>query len=783
MTCFHVLAGCSLLALSTAAQAQPVTPSGTAETPATQSEVTPTNDPTAAPETANTGTETDIVVTAQRRSQNLQDVPIAITVVNGDALNATAANNIRDIQNFAPSLTVTEGGGQTSFRVRGVGSQSFDTSIETSVGFVIDDVVQTLPRTSTNNLADIDRVEVLRGPQGTLFGRNTTAGLISITTRRPALGVTSYEGRVQVGSRDELQTYQIVNLPLGDTAALRLRGAVQKRSPIVRNLGPGRISDTSDSNLNAKLLFEPNDRLTLYAIGDYQRSKGDLSLSSVRRLGAGTLAPAAGTRFIANGLASRGIVPGTDNRLVNLSGDVFQRSESYSGQLTGSYDFGPATLTSVTAYRDVDITNLIDADSSSLPVLDQNRGTIKGRQFTQEVRLSNSNPARVEYVAGLFYYDRKLDTTQIQQGTLGFVPPTAPFLLSTLGGRQDARVNSKSYAGFADLTFKATDQLRLILGGRYTRDELDSVSRIVAVPGVCSTNVAFGGPCNVSPLPVSGERNGSEWSGRAGVQFDLNRDVMLYATASRGFKAAAVTVVSGNVFSIDPETVFALEAGVKGSFLNRRLGVSLAAFRSKFKDFQTEVFDPSIGAGGAFRTGNAGSLLAQGFEAELTAKPYRGLNLSAGLTYNDATFSNYFPPCYPGQTAALGCNRPGPTFDASGLRLPNAPKWVHTVTGAYETPISSSLKIFATANWSHRSSVFFGVGDPGTFQKGYGVLNLSAGIGDINDRARVSVFARNALDKRFVSRISPTFFDTGGYSQAWSDLSLRRVGAAIDWSF
>lgn len=739
------------------------------------------------PQNADAAASGDIIVTAQRRAQSLQDVPIAITVVTGSSLQTTAANSVNDIQNFTPSLSISTGGGLSSFKVRGVGSQNFDYGVEPSVGVVLDDVVQTLPRAPVlNTLADVDRIEILRGPQGTLFGKNTSAGLVSITTKKPQLGLRAYEGHVQYGSRNELQTYQIVNLPVTDTLAIRLRAGYQMRDPVVSNRGSGTIENTRDVTLNGKLYWEPTDRLSLYAIGDYQNSRGDGSgVASIRSLGIGTVAPAAGNTFIAVGQAAAGIVPGADSRSVNFSGNVYQHSETKGGQLTITYDLGPVQLTSVSAYRKLDYVNDGDVDQSPQVLFDTNVGTISARQITQELRFSNSTTGLVDYVAGLFYYDQKLRSTQDQRGTLGYIPQGSPFELSVLGGLSNIANRTKSYAVFGDATIKPVTGLRLIVGGRYTRDSLDAYNNVLPIANTCSLTILFGGPCTPVPLPspVLGDRlKQGNWSGRAGLQFDVTRDVMFYGTASRGYKAPAVTVVSGLVFNVNKETVFALEAGVKAELFERRLTANIAVFRSKFTDFQTEVFDPSVGLG-AFRTGNAGGLRAQGVEAELTARPFQGFNLSGGLTYNDAKFTDYQPPCYAGQSAAQGCNLPGPTFDAEGLRLQNAPRWTYQITGTYETEVADSFKMYGTANWSHRSSVLFGVGDPATFQSGYGVLNVSAGVGDLNDKVRISVFARNALNKRFTSLIYRTIFDVGGTSQVIPDQAVRRIGAALDWRF
>lgn len=750
--------------------------------------------PTAVPGGAtDPGAVADIVVTAQRRTENLRDVPIAISVVSGQALKQQSFTQLSDIQYLAPSVQYAPTPAAPVFQIRGIGTQTFDFAIDQSVGVALDDVVQTLPRVNPlNSLADVDRVEVLRGPQGTLLGKNTSAGLISITTKRPQLGVYSNEGHFQYGQNRALQAYDIVNVPISDTIAVRLRAGYQLSDNVYRNLGPGRIADNRDYNFNGKVLWEPTDRLSIYAIGDYQGSRGDPGEWSVRKVGVGNRSIFGLTPIVGPSLARLGITAGPDNRTVALSADNYQESTSYSGQLSVAYDLGGPTLTSVTAYRKVRFENTLEADQVPLPVLDNNSGRLSGRQFTQEVRLASPGRGLLQYVVGLYFYDQKVRDTSDQSGTLGLpltlgLPVRDPLTrFSTLGGQSNFAVDSKSYAAFGEATLRATSRLRLLLGGRWTQDDNRSSFFVSALPHVCQPTTLFytRGVCLATPLattPVGGRRKHGDWSGRAGIQYDLADRTMAYATVSRGYKAAAIATVSGQVFDIEPETVVSYEGGIKTQLLDHRLSVNLALFHSKFKNFQTQVFDPALAGGlGAFHPGNAGGLKTQGVEVEFTARPVAGLSLSGGAAFDAATFSSFTDASCP---IVFNCPATRPTFDATGDRLPNAPRWTYTVGGTYQTKVTQGLKGYATANWAYRSAVVFGIADENTRQAGYGLANLSVGIGDPEDHVRLSVFARNLFDKRFAGVIFPSFFDAGGYSQVLPDAAFRRIGAALDWHF
>ena len=775
-----LLVGCSLLAFEHQAVAQ--TAPATSQSEAGAATPAPTGASTVA-----SGPEVgDIVVTAQRRSQNLQKVPIAISVVSGDALRSNRFTDLSDVQYLAPSLIFTPAPQQNYFTIRGIGSQSFDYGVEQSVGFALDDVIQTLPRVQPlATLADVERVEVLRGPQGTLFGKNTTAGLVSITTKKPEIGIASNEGHLQYGSRNEVQAYDIVNVPLGDNLAARFRAAYQIRDSIYHNLANGDIADDRAYDLNGKLLWKPTDAFSVYLIGDYQGNRSDGGVFSTRAYGVGTFAPAVGNTFIQTSEIALGIVPSPTNREVALNKGAYDDAKTWSGQGTISYEFSGMTLTSVTAYKHLDYVGQLEVDSTPLTVFDNNIGTIDAHQFTQEVRLASPTGGALEYVIGGFFYQQKLRSTQRQSGGLGFLPNAAPVELAANGGLYNFATSNRSIAVFADGTLRPAPGLRLILGGRYTNDKVSGSIYTTALPGVCGLSLVFIGACQVQtfPTPTVGSRDThGDYSGRAGLQYDLTNRIMAYAAVSRGYKAAAISTSTGLAYIVRPETVVAEEVGIKAQFLDGRLTTNLAVFHEKFRNFQAQVFDPNVPPAGSFRTGNAGGLRTQGVELDLTARPVAGLALTGGVTYDDAKFTSFFAQCYPGQTAAQGCTLPNSTFDASGSRLINAPKWRFNAGGNYQTAVGSDLKAYANANYSYQTAVLYGVGNPSTRQKGYGVLNTSVSIGDDADHVRVGVFAQNLLNQHF-AYIAPTPFDTGGTSNVLPDAAFRRIGASLDWRF
>jgi iron complex outermembrane receptor protein len=258
----------------------------------------------------------------------------------------------------------------------------------------------------------------------------------------------------------------------------------------------------------------------------------------------------------------------------------------------------------------------------------------------------------------------------------------------------------------------------------------------------------------------------------------------LYATYTRGYKGPAISSAAGVAFAVDPETVDAYEIGAKFDVLDRKLSLNVAGFINDFRDFQAQVFDPSLNGGlGSFRTGNASALKTRGVEAEAILRPARGITLNGGVTYLEATYGNYNVACYYGQTAAQGCSLAGPSFNAAGTPLVGASKWTTSLAASIDQPIGNDLKVFVTADWRYRSRFYYAINDPNTIQSGYSVVNGTIGIGDIGDHARFSVFVRNLFDKRYAAAIFPGNFSVGQYVQTLPDSAFRRIGGAFEWRF
>ncbi|MBK6411656.1 TonB-dependent receptor [Sphingopyxis sp.] len=416
----------------------------------------------------------EIIVTAQKRAENLQDVPISATVVSADQLAARQIYDPSQLQLVAPSLQVKSFNaalGASNFSIRGVGTLSFANSIESSVTSVIDGVVMGSPALGFMNYLDLAQIEVLNGPQGMLFGKNASAGLVNITTRRPELG--RFEGnlmgelaQIDVPGRGLLYRLQgIVNVPLGDTAALRVSGSQTHTDPIIKNLVdvPGSQYGQDQSSVRAKLLWEPSSSLSIYLAGDYARSSG------VGSGGSADLIVLPTSRFVAEN-TQLGIVAGPNNLFSSYGAPTVASFEVGGVQANIDYEFGSGhTLTSITAWRKFTSDNLFDSDKHRVNLLDTNHQLGDVSQFTEELRFASPTDGLFEYQLGLYYYSSDSGTVITASGANGNLNPPPAGFDAWVGINSVGAMQSKSYAAFGQGTINLGERARITVGGRYLR--------------------------------------------------------------------------------------------------------------------------------------------------------------------------------------------------------------------------------------------------------------------------------------------------------------------------
>jgi iron complex outermembrane receptor protein len=735
---------------------------------------------TNASEANSTESGNDIVVTATRREQRLQDVPLAVTAVSGADLAQSNFREASDIQYLAPSVTfsstnpVANGGG---YQVRGVGTQTYDGGVEQTVALVVDGVTVALPRDpGVSGFSDIDRVEVLRGPQGTLFGKNASAGVIHLITRNPVLGQYSGNVSLSYGERQEIIGRTTVNIPLGDTLAFRGSAYYSRQDGAIPYLlHAGNVGDRENWGVRAKLLFEPSDGVSFVLTGEYQHAFARDS-ATIDTLGRNPRYNALFARFA--------VKPGPDSFVAYDDGDWRANTTMKGVSLQANIGLGEHTLTSITAYRETALTQLADIDHTPINIFNNSDGGINSHQFSQELRIASPSGGRFEYVAGLYYLGTNIDGWTTQKGDfLKFITGLPFYPPAVIYGERLQHNETSSYAAFASGTFNLTDTLSFIGGLRYTNDHTRGSLRVLPVPGYLSYGTL---------LPYSGRVSADNVSGRAGLQFQPNRNLMVYGTYSTGYKGPAIDSLNGNVVRVRPETVESYEAGVKSTLMDGHLTLNLSVFQADYKNFQAQALDMTSGTP-RLSLANAGLLRTRGFEVEAALRPVRGVNFSANVAYNDAKFKDYTGACYTGQPVStvtgVGCYLlPGTTgtyvANYAGDRLSNAPKWSYGVRGSVEQAIGGGLKMDANATWSWRQSVYSINGDPNSRVPSYGIVNANIGIGGENGNWRIGVYARNLFDRHFYGRY-PALpnFNTGGYERVISPDAFRTIGVTLTGNF
>jgi iron complex outermembrane receptor protein len=718
-----------------------------------------------------------IVVTANKREQRLQDVPISVSVIDGAQLQRQNISEVPDLIRSAPALNSAGPFGALS--IRGIGSISFARSAEGSVGVVVDNVA--LAGTSVNppQLFDVSRVEVLEGPQGTLFGSNSSAGIINIVTNAPDPKKFEAIGHMDIGSLGNDVGRATLNIPLADNAALRASSSFSQAPKQLKNLYDNTWSQNQDGSARARLLWQIDPNVTINLIGDY---------TQVRHDGGAPWAVYYSTpsSAMSKSLAACGVKvgPENDDGCVDGGNKSTVRSSGYSGQV--DFKLGRYGLTSITAYREVNTSvPAYDVDSTPVYLLNQT-GPSNTHFVSQEIRLSSPKSSSGTYVAGLYYFNSKFDGSVMQVGplltNLGFPYP--------VGQTSTSKSTSTSYAAFADGTIYVTPELGLNMGVRYGSVDVHAQTSGSVAPGAVAPIASI--------ASVDGTATDHYVSYRIGAQYDITNDQMAYASYTRGYKGPAINDQGGGGSApllVRPEIPHAAEIGLKNTFLSGRLAANVALYYTKVDDFQAQFYDPSISA---FVFSNAPSLTSKGVEFTMLGKPSTNMTLNFGAAFNAAKYgAGYVVSCAQSQTLAQGClpltNAAGAVVgygtDAGGNPLIGSPRWKATFSGEYVAPASGQYQAFFQADMVYTSRINFNAAyDPINSNAPATIFGGRVGFRTVDGKYGVSLFVRNLFDTyraaaRFASPTSAQQLEPAAYSQISSPESRRVVGFSLDARF
>ncbi|MFM0697707.1 TonB-dependent receptor [Paraburkholderia sediminicola] len=703
----------------------------------------------AAPESpSNTTTLAPVTVTATKRSEPLQKVPVAVSVISAQDLERSGSNNVQSLVTLVPELTFKPAlsSKDETLTVRGVGTNSTSPGVEPSVSTVVDGVVYARPGQATLDLLDVDHVEILRGPQGTLFGKNATAGVVNIVTQDPSktpvgfVDTQIYQGGEQRVSAGVSGTI-LPGLLTGSFTALygRYDGNVTN----VHN--SEEINGYNHKGFRAKFVLTPTQDIKATFIADYMYAHDSYA--------SGVIGEATSPLFAT---ALSPVVPSLQNRTVNYPYGPAEKDTNWGLSAQVDWNIGRGfTLTSISAYRQW--LNTQYTDEAFVPTIytaipgENDRGYVGFTQLSQELRLTSPKGGFFDYVAGL-YLQHTQDDENYNRAEVSCLsstlPSVAPGLTPCAAGAStfapttgDAVFDTftNSLAAYGEGTFHITPRLRAILGARVTHDEVGyNFSRTstsgVAVPGI---NPSFAS---------SGFTDANGLSGRAGLQFDLTNDAMIYATYSHGYKGPAIdtffNMQQRDTAALKPEESNSYEIGIKAQTPDHRYTANLALYDAHYENYQANFFDTVAGQV-VTRLINAGSVVTRGVELDLGTRPVRGLTLNGGLALTDAHVEQFACP----SGAQASCN-------VNGTRLPFAPTFKANVSADYRHPLpfGPELELYANYFWQAREQ--FSLPATATTEEGaYGIMNASVAL-NFDSGWRIALIGKNLLNKSYVAAMA-----------------------------
>lgn len=754
-----------------------------------------------------------IVVTARRRTETAQDVPLAISVIRGDSIEATGNFNVVKLQQLAPTLQVyVTNPRNTSVNIRGLGVPFGLTSdgFEQGVGIYVDDVYNSRVAAATFDFLDVAQVEVLRGPQGTLYGKNTTAGAINITTNQPTF---HFEGGAELtaGNLNYKQAKAFVSGPLSDKVAARIAVATTTRRGLYFNTATQRyINEQDNLGLRGTLLFKPNDDLSITLTGDYSKQDPECCGTVFVRLGQ-TQRPLSrqyDALVAAINAANSGrnyAVPSRNpyDRLADLDSPLSAGNKIGGASLKVNWDVGPGTLTSVTAWRFWDWKPENDRDFTGLQVVKASNNPSQQNQYSQEFRY-NYTSQKIDFVVGAFGFRQRIDTQGLEQqgrdATRWSLAPSTdpnnvynrPDVLNNLTANNTQYLKSTSAALFGQVSWKVTDALTIQPGIRLNYDKKTGFyQRIVTTgsgalitscaPSATAGNAVLTAQCGVYQ-PQLTQPSVSDWnfSYDFNVNYKFARDILGYATYAKSFKTVGINqnglpldtnnqpVLSAS--TVRPESVNHYEIGLKTQFWDRRATFNLSAFRTDIDDFQATVNGGQFGTVRGYLA-NAEKVRSQGIEADFKVRTSERFTAYANAAYTDAKYVKFTnAPCPPelsGGTfvAANGSQTPSAPgtpgglsprqCDISGQDLPGVSKWAFSYGAEYNVPVTLLAKegqVYVGVDGNYRSR-WNSNASPSIYTnvEGYALTNLRVGFrGEGFD---VFGWVRNAFDVNFIENL------------------------------
>ncbi len=764
-----------------------------------------------------------IIVTARRRQETAQEVPLAISVIRGDSIESTGNFNVVKLQQLAPTLQVYASNPRnTAVNIRGLGVPFGLTSdgFEQGVGIYVDDVYNARVAAATFDFLDVEQVEVLRGPQGSLYGKNTTAGAINITTNQPTF---DFEGRaeVTVGNLNFKKAKAAVSGPLSDTIAARIALSSTSRRGTIFNVTSDRyINAQNNIGLRGILLFQPNDNLSITLSGDYNRQNPECCGTVFVRTGLTQRPLARQYEALAAAQNYRVVSRNPFDRLTDIDAPLNAGNIIGGTSLKVKLDAGPGTLTSISAWRFWDWKPENDRDFTGLPIVSASQNPSQQDQYSQEFRYNYAGD-RVDFVVGAFGFKQQIDTQGFeQQGAassrwnLTGALASNPAVLAGLTARNTQFLKSTSAALFGQASWKVTNALTIQPGLRINYDKKSGFYQRVVTTGAgalltCPQPTGSIGPAQCGVFtPQTSAPSVSDWN----FSYDLNanykvaQDVLAYASYAKSFKtvginqnglpldAAGVPIATAGV--VKPESVNHFEVGVKTQFWDRRATFNLTAFRTDIKNYQATVTNGQLGVLRGYLA-NAGKVRSQGLEADFKIRPSDRFSAYVNGAYTDAKYATFVDaPCPPelagGTTVGAGQTPSAPgtpgglspaNCDISGQSLPGVSKWAVSYGAEVNTPLTlltTDGQLYVGFDGNYRST-FSSNPSPSVYTNinGYALSNYRVGFR--SDNFDIYGWVRNVFDVQYFELLQVASSNVGLIAGQPGD--PRTFGAIIKFTF
>ena len=801
----------------------------------------------------------EVIVTGALRTQRLQEAPVSVTAVPAQEFQTAGYQKPGDIQFLSASVQVAIQGANALF-IRGSGTNSANGSTEQSVGMVIDGVLQGFVDDIGGDTSDLDHVEVYRGPQGTQFGMNASAGTVVFQTKNPQIGSNATTINLSDGSHNDMTDSVTQNIALTDTLAARFTAAWQNADGVFENESLGmKEGGRWMKAVRGKLLWQPTSNLSVLVESDIrdvyeypnfpqawgmcgpgitepyktifggvlytgtyegvQYNNQPLPANALPGCNGATLGqisgttgePAVGQPAGTTFLGEKGLVVQPLNYNSAEDQPAHRNTDAGGFQTKVDYAFDGFTLTSISAYRQMNRFFHGPLGNGYYTSGYLNNWYAAG-QGSEEIRLASPTSDKLNYVLGAIAYDRDTRMKSLSP-SFGYgqsydeypnTPYGAGVMISSAGGLQRITDINKSYGLFGDGSYHFTSKLALVGGIRMTYDDVYAGINVIPTNGAGGIydgtigSAPYNGHNALAILPprsLDVQKTGYTW--RIGPQYFITPDIMVYGTWAHGYKGPVVDTSVGTLDAVKPEQSQLLEAGIKSSWLDHRLTVNLTLFRQQYTDYQVTVLNQSV-LPNVFQLGNAGGMLAQGGELEMTFRPTDDWRIQASLTVDDNYFTNFITSCWNAfepikqvtVTNAGGANAPGLRGDcvvsngasavqAAGTPLIDSSRYTYRVGPTY-THAFEKFKVDLSAAWFWRSSWLSAPMDPNLVDPGYGQLNLDGGVSSLDGRYRIGVFARNATDTVFVGGRQAS---NGGYTNVLNAETIPTVGVNLTAHF